>query len=222
MSAEQVRETLQQYMEELLARGNYGRFLDDDIEFALMGTDQQRGAPRRPSRRSAFCTKRRSTPHPSSPTSWWTATARRRGGLVGTHIGDFFGVGATGNRVHVPYSVFYDVEADKIKALRIYMPMDHLLSQIGGASEPEVALQGLKGDADCRPNWADAARECAARSRAGSERIDGRARVSQRDSTNPPQACVAGSLRYASAAKLPATRCVRRRCQLPRFARSST
>ena len=45
MSAEQVRETLQQYLEVLLARGEYGRFFDDDTEFALMGTDQQtRGA----------------------------------------------------------------------------------------------------------------------------------------------------------------------------------
>jgi hypothetical protein len=35
--------------------------------------------------------------------------------------------------------VFYDVDADKIKALRIYMPMDQLLAQIGGTAEPDVA-----------------------------------------------------------------------------------
>ena len=46
---------------------------------------------------------------------------------------------ATGNPVRVPYSVFYDVDAEKIKALRIYMPMDQLLAQISGATEPEVA-----------------------------------------------------------------------------------
>ena len=59
--------------------------------------------------------------------------------FVGTHTGDFSGVSATGNPVRVPYSVFYDVDADKIKALRIYMPMDQLLAQIGGATGPEVA-----------------------------------------------------------------------------------
>jgi thioredoxin-related protein len=48
-------------------------------------------------------------------------------------------VSATGNQVRVPYSVFYDVDGDKIKALRIYMPMDQLLAQIGGVTEPEVA-----------------------------------------------------------------------------------
>ena len=59
--------------------------------------------------------------------------------FVGTHTGDFSGVSATGKTVRVPYSVFYDVDADKIKALRIYMPMDQLLAQIGGATEPDVA-----------------------------------------------------------------------------------
>ena len=59
--------------------------------------------------------------------------------FVGTHIGDFSGVSATGNSVRVPYSVFYDVDGDKIKSLRIYLPMDQLIAQIGGATEPEVA-----------------------------------------------------------------------------------
>jgi len=45
MSAEKTRDTLQQYMEALVARGDYGRFFDDDIEFAIVGSDQQaRGA----------------------------------------------------------------------------------------------------------------------------------------------------------------------------------
>ena len=65
--------------------------------------------------------------------------------FVGTHIGDFSGVSATGNRVRVPCSVFYDVDGDKIKSLRIYGPMDQLIAQIGGAAEPEAARQGLTG-----------------------------------------------------------------------------
>ena len=43
-------------------------------------------------------------------------------------------MGATGKEVRVPYSVFYDVDADKITALRIYMAMDQLLAQIGQSS----------------------------------------------------------------------------------------
>ena len=59
MSAEQVRETLQQYVEVLLARGEYGRFFDDDIEFALRAPTTRRGVPRWTSRRSAT----RTSPH---------------------------------------------------------------------------------------------------------------------------------------------------------------
>ena len=45
MSAEQVGVLLQQYMQVLLARGDYGRFFDDNIDLVLMGTGQQaRGA----------------------------------------------------------------------------------------------------------------------------------------------------------------------------------
>ena len=39
----------------------------------------------------------------------------------------------------MPYSVFYDVDGDKIKSLRIYLPMDQLIAQIGGVTEPEGA-----------------------------------------------------------------------------------
>jgi hypothetical protein len=37
MSAAKVRETMQAYMEALLARGDYGRFFADDIRFELVG-----------------------------------------------------------------------------------------------------------------------------------------------------------------------------------------
>jgi len=140
MSAEQVRETLQQYVEVLLARGEYGRFFDDDIEFALMGSDQQsRGAGAaeqaiRYLHETAFDAEPELTnlvvdDHGAAAEAFF----------VGTHTGEFSGVSATGNRVRVPYSVFYDVDDDKIKALRIYMPMEQLIAQIGGATEPEAA-----------------------------------------------------------------------------------
>ena len=140
MSAAQIRETLQQYVEVLLARGDYGRFFDDDIEFALMGTDQQSRGAQAAEQTIRFLHE---TAFDAEPEFTNLVVddhgAAAEAVFVGTHIGDFSGVSATGNRVRVPYSVFYDVDADKIKALRIYMPMDQLLAQIGGATEPEVA-----------------------------------------------------------------------------------
>ena len=111
MSAEQVRETLQQYLEVLLARGDYGRFFDDDTEFALMGTDQQtRGAEAveqtiRYLHETAFDAEPEFT---SLVVDEHGAAAEAL--FVGTHISDFSDVSAT---VRVPYSVFYDVDGDR-------------------------------------------------------------------------------------------------------------
>ena len=140
MSAEQVRETLQQYVEVLLARGDYGRFFDDDIEFALMGTDQQTRGAQAAEQAIRFLHEVAFDAEPEITNLVVDDHgAAAEAFFVGTHTGDFSGVSATGNPVRVPYSVFYDVDGDKIKALRIYMPMDQLLAQIGGAAEPEVA-----------------------------------------------------------------------------------
>jgi hypothetical protein len=44
--------------------------------------------------------------------------------------------------VRVPYSVVYDLEGEKIKALRIYnLTADVLLEQIGGAASPEQRVE---------------------------------------------------------------------------------
>ena len=140
MSAAQVRETMEQYVEVLLARGDYGRFFDDDIEFALMGTDQQSRGAQAAEQTIRFLHETAFDAEPEFANLVVDDHgAAAEAVFVGTHTGDFSGVSATGNRVRVPYSVFYDVDADKIKALRIYMPMDQLLAQIGGATEPEVA-----------------------------------------------------------------------------------
>jgi predicted ester cyclase len=58
--------------------------------------------------------------------------------FVGVHIGEFAGIAATQNSVRVPYSVIYDLDGDRIKALRIYMPLQDLLAQLGA---PVVSAQ---------------------------------------------------------------------------------
>ena len=40
--------------------------------------------------------------------------------FVGRHIGEFAGVAATSRDLRVPYSVVYDLDGGRIKALRIY------------------------------------------------------------------------------------------------------
>jgi len=59
--------------------------------------------------------------------------------FVGTHIAEFAGVPATGREVRVPYSVFYDIDGGSIRALRIYLPMSEVMTQIGAAPVAEAA-----------------------------------------------------------------------------------
>ena len=140
MSAEQIRETVEQYLEALLARGRYGRFFDDDIEFAIVGTDQRTRGAQAAEQAIRFMHETAFDAEPELTNLVVDDHGAAAEALfVGTHTGDFSGVSATGNSVRVPYSVFYDVDAGRITALRIYMPMDQLLGQIGGATEPQVA-----------------------------------------------------------------------------------
>jgi ketosteroid isomerase-like protein len=140
MPAQQIRETIQRYEEALLARGDYAQFFDDDIELALMGTDVHAHGPQAAEQAIRFLheTAFDATPevtnvvvgeHGAAAEAWF----------VGTHTGNFGGVNATGNPVRVPYSVFYDVDAEKIRELRIYLPMDQLLAQVQGATKAGVA-----------------------------------------------------------------------------------
>ena len=140
MSTEQVRDTLQQYLEVLLARGEYGRFFDDDTEFALMGTDQQTRGAEAAEQTIRFLHETAFDAEPEFTSLVVDDHGAAAEALfVGTHTGDFSGVSPTGNHVRVPYSVFYDVDGDKIKSLRIYLPMDQLIAQIGGTTQPEAA-----------------------------------------------------------------------------------
>jgi steroid delta-isomerase-like uncharacterized protein len=50
--------------------------------------------------------------------------------FVGTHIGEFAGVPATGTHVRVPLCVVYDLEGDRIKRGRVYFEVPAFLKQV--------------------------------------------------------------------------------------------
>jgi predicted ester cyclase len=140
MSAEQIRQTMQGYVEVLLARGDYGRFFADDVRFEVVGSDQRVQGAQAAEQAIRFLHEVAFDAQPEIVNVVVDDHgAAAEATFVGTHIGDFAGIGATGNAVRVPYSVFYDVDAGTITALRIYMPMDQLLAQIGGAADAESA-----------------------------------------------------------------------------------
>jgi steroid delta-isomerase-like uncharacterized protein len=51
--------------------------------------------------------------------------------FVGTHIGEFAGVPATGRLVRVPLAVAYDLEDGQIIRARIYFEIPAFLAQVG-------------------------------------------------------------------------------------------
>jgi len=140
MSAAQVRETLNEYVEVLLARGDYGRFFADDVHFEVAGTDQSADGAEATEQAIRFLHELAFDARPEVT----NVVADENGAsaeaiFAGTHIGEFAGIGATGNAVRVPYSVFYDVADDRITALRIYMSLEQLVAQITAPSHAATA-----------------------------------------------------------------------------------
>jgi predicted ester cyclase len=50
--------------------------------------------------------------------------------FTGQHTGEFAGIAPAGRRVQVPYAVAYDLAADSISAMRLYLPLDSLVRQL--------------------------------------------------------------------------------------------
>jgi steroid delta-isomerase-like uncharacterized protein len=132
MSAEQVREIMQGYAGELLARGDYGRFFAEDVVVSIVGTDQRAVGPEAAVQLIRSMHEVAFDAQPELGTLVCDdAGAAVEAVFVATHTGEFAGVPASGNRVRLAYSAFYDVRDGRITALRLYMSLDELLRQIG-------------------------------------------------------------------------------------------
>ena len=138
MSAADVREVLNAYVEVLLARGDYARFFSDDVHFEVVGTDQRADGPEATEQAIRFFHEVAFDAQPEIVNVVVDDhSAAAEAVFAGTHIGEFAGVGATGNAVRLPYSAFYEVADGRITALRLYMSLVELVVQI---SAPEHAV----------------------------------------------------------------------------------
>jgi len=110
MSADHVRETMQQYVNVLLDRGDYRRFFAEDIEVSIVGTDQRARGPEAAERLIRFMHEIAFDARPEiSNLVVDDAGAAAEALFVGTHTGEFAGVPASSQSVRVPYSVFYEL-----------------------------------------------------------------------------------------------------------------
>ena len=130
-ATERTRATMAAYLDALVGGGDYGAHLADDVTLTVTETGETtRGRVAVIGlidhlHKQAFA---------ASPVVRSVIVDEGRAALeadfVGTHVGEFAGVPATGRQVRVPYAVAYDLGGDAITGLRLYLPLDALVRQL--------------------------------------------------------------------------------------------
>jgi ketosteroid isomerase-like protein len=123
------------YIDALVARADFGRFFTDDVRLDLVGTPQHAEGREAVEQLIRFLHEVAFDARPELRTVLGGDDhAALEADFVGTQIGEFGGVAASGATVRVPYAVVYDLRDGLIAALRIYMPLDQLMEQIQAPS----------------------------------------------------------------------------------------
>ena len=134
MADKTTRAVMDEYLEALLHGSDFGRFFAPDVVWTTMETGEEvrgRDAVRdliRGLHTQAF----QARPELVSLLTGDT-TAMLEAVFVGTHVGDFAGLPATGMQVRWPYAMVYDGAGGSITALSAYSPMTALRSQLAVA-----------------------------------------------------------------------------------------
>jgi steroid delta-isomerase-like uncharacterized protein len=131
MTVEATAETMRSYLDAFLARGNFADYYTDEVTWTTVGADQELQG-RQPVRDFLIWMHTQAfDAHPKVKTLVvGDGQAALEADFVGTHTGEFLGIPATGRSVQVPYCVVYDLQGDKITALRAYIPMDLFAHQL--------------------------------------------------------------------------------------------
>ena len=138
MSVEDTRRTMNAYVEDLLNGGPYKRHFSDDVVVSLVGTDQGAEGADEAEGWINYLHTEAFEAHPELKGMLADeGQAAAEFDFVGKHVGEFGGVSRTGRQVRVPYSVVYDLEGEKIKAVRIYLSMELLMRQLDSALSTE-------------------------------------------------------------------------------------
>ncbi len=133
MAGEVAQRTMEAYVQDLLG-GPYKKHFSDDVVVTLVGTDQGAEGP---DEAEAWIDHLHTVAFDARPEIKSMIVADGQAAaefdFVGEHVGEFGGVAATGREVRVPYSVVYDLQGEKISAVRIYMSVELLMRQLGDA-----------------------------------------------------------------------------------------
>ena len=142
MSVEDTRRTMNAYVEDLLNGGIYKRYFSDDVVVSLVGTDQGAEGADEAEGWINYLHTEAFEAHPELKGMLADdGQAAAEFDFVGKHVGEFGGMSATGRDVRVPYSAVYDLEGEKIGAVRIYLSMELLMQQLGGTPSSEEHVE---------------------------------------------------------------------------------
>ena len=130
-AAARTRATVDAHLEALRGAGDCGALLADDVALTIMETGEvTRGRTAVAAllaylHRSAFA-----APPAVATLVAGTERAMIEAEFAGQHSGEFAGIPPTGRMVRLPYAVAYDLGADTISAVRLYLPLDALVRQL--------------------------------------------------------------------------------------------
>jgi len=125
------RQAMQDYLDSLVKRADFTAYYTDDVVASFEGTDQRAAGREAAGQLIRYVHEGAFDARMELKSLLVDAgKAAIEADFVGTHIAEFAGLQATGREVRVPYSVVYDLQDDKISALRIYFPMGLLMEQL--------------------------------------------------------------------------------------------
>jgi predicted ester cyclase len=131
MSVEASERVIHGYLDALMSRGDFGRFFADDVLWTTMETGEQvRGREAVRDYIVALHTVAFDARAVPRNTVVGDGVAVFEADFVGRHVGEIAGVAATGRDVKVPYCVVYDIQGDRIAALRGYLSLTDLMEQV--------------------------------------------------------------------------------------------
>jgi predicted ester cyclase len=120
-AVESARATMEAYIATLVARGPIAEHFTDDVTLEIVGAGQT--AHGRAEVEGAIRVFHEQMFDAKPELKTLVAEGNRaaiEADFVARHTGEFAGIAPTGRELRVPYSVIYDLEGGRIKALRIY------------------------------------------------------------------------------------------------------
>jgi predicted ester cyclase len=131
MATETTERVMREYVDALLSRGDFERFFTDDVLWMTMETGEE---IRGPEAVRDYIVTLHTVLFDARPVVRGMVVsgdvALLEADFVGRHIGEIGGVAATGKDVKVPYCVVYDIQGERIAALRAYFSIAALMQQL--------------------------------------------------------------------------------------------